>query len=335
LTSTRIALIGCGHISQFHLRAWQQVPDAEIVGVCDVDGAKAHARANEFGVSAVFTDPNSMLAAVRPDAVDVATRPDTHLALTQLSTRHGAHVLCQKPLAATMEEAHAIGAAASAGGVRLMVNENWRWRTWYRLMRMAIEAGRIGTPLTARVEYLVEGLDVRLERQPYFATMPRLLLYEAAIHFVDCLRFLVGDVQSVYCRLRSVDDRIAGEDVVAMILTHETTTSILETSWSSRGYPNPVTESVRIEGSAATLSLAPDGTLSLLAGRGDAEVIAPPDPDFYLSAFVGAQRHFVDALRSGTPFETRPEDNLQTLDAVFAGYRSAATGEAVRVLARP
>ena len=66
-------LFGCGHISQFHLRAWQQVPDAEIVAVCDVDGAKARSRADEFGIPAVFTDPEKMLAELRPDAVDVAT----------------------------------------------------------------------------------------------------------------------------------------------------------------------------------------------------------------------------------------------------------------------
>jgi len=96
-----------------------------------------------------------------------------------------------------------------------------------------------------------------------------------------------------------------------------------------------VTESVRIEGPDATLSLEHDGTLSLLHGNGNVELLAPPDPDFYLSAFVGAQRHFVESLRTGAPFETRPDDNFQTLDTVFASYRSAATGEAVRVLARP
>jgi D-apiose dehydrogenase len=333
---TTIALIGCGHISLFHMRAWQQVPDAQIVAVCDVDETKARARANEFGVPLVFADPARMLDEVRPEAVDIATRPDTHLALTTLAAERGIHVLCQKPLQATLAAAREIAVAAASHNVRLMVNENWRWRTWFRTMKTRIDAGEIGRPVTARVETLGDSVDRRLAGQPYFAEMPQLMLYESAIHFVDALRFLVGDIEAVACRMSRVDERLAGEDTISVLMGHRGTagrvTSVIEASWTARGYPDPATEAVRIEGTEATLGLENDGTLRLLS-RSGATTIAPPDPNFYLSAFIGAQRHFVECLQTGAPFETSPEDNFKTLEAVFAGYQSAATGETVRVLA--
>ena len=101
-------LIGAGDISQSHLAAWQKAEHAVVVAVCDRDATRARARASEFGIPAVYTDAATLFAAEKLDAVDIATWRDTHVELTRLAAAHGVHVLCQKPLAPTLNEAESL-----------------------------------------------------------------------------------------------------------------------------------------------------------------------------------------------------------------------------------
>src|SRR5689334_25123927 len=80
----RAGLIGCGFISQQHIPAWQASPDAELVAVCDANRARAEERARQFGISTIYEDVETMLAAENLDAVDIATRPESHKALAAL-----------------------------------------------------------------------------------------------------------------------------------------------------------------------------------------------------------------------------------------------------------
>src|SRR6185295_9953002 len=108
---------------------------ATLVAVCDQDRGRAEARAREFGVGRVYTDVADMLEHEPLDCVDIATRPGSHAALTALAVSHGKHVLCQKPLAATLAEGRDIAAICERGGVRFMVMEMWRHIPGYRDLR--------------------------------------------------------------------------------------------------------------------------------------------------------------------------------------------------------
>jgi predicted dehydrogenase len=94
----RVAFAGAGLMSQFHLAGWRQLDDVEIVAICDPEASKARSRAKEFGIPAVFTDFETMLAETRPDAVDIATPVDTHAALVRIAADHGVHASSQKPV---------------------------------------------------------------------------------------------------------------------------------------------------------------------------------------------------------------------------------------------
>lgn len=101
----RGAIIGCGYISERQLRAWQQVQGADIIAVCDLDEEKAQRRAAQFGIPAVYSDYRQMLDEHRLDFVDIATQPNSHLELVTAGAKRGLHVLCQKPVAPSMDEA--------------------------------------------------------------------------------------------------------------------------------------------------------------------------------------------------------------------------------------
>src|SRR5438128_6752030 len=104
----RVGMVGCGYISYQHGPAWLGSPDAELVALCDADLGRARARGAEWGVERCYVDPAEMIARERLDAVDIVTRPDTHQALVGIAAERGCHVTCQKPLAATLDEASAM-----------------------------------------------------------------------------------------------------------------------------------------------------------------------------------------------------------------------------------
>ena len=191
----RVGLIGAGDISQYHLAAWQKAEGAAVVVVCDRDATRARVRASAFAIPAVYTDAAEMLAAEKLDVVDIATWRDAHAELVRLAAAHGVHVLCQKPLAPTLAEAEAL-AAEVTGRIRLMVNENRRFAPHFRAIRRWIDEGRVGPVrqcvLTMHRAGFIKDANGRrpaVERAPFMAREPRLMIAETLIHQLDVLRF--------------------------------------------------------------------------------------------------------------------------------------------------
>ena len=134
MTRLGIALLGAGYAGRIQAAAWQQIPDAQLVGVWDRSGAASGALGVSLGVP-VFTELDELLARADVQAVDIAVSVEAHRELALRAAVAGKHVLCQKPLAPSIDDATAIVAGCRKAGVRLMVNENWRWRPWYRAAR--------------------------------------------------------------------------------------------------------------------------------------------------------------------------------------------------------
>lgn len=335
----RGVLIGCGHISRSHLPGWAASPDAEIVAVCDLDRGRAEARAAEFGIARVYTDPAAALAAERPDVVDIATRPETHHELIALAAGQGAHVLCQKPLAPTLAAADAMAALCRQAGVRFMVLEMWRWLPWYRAIAARLATGEIGPVHYARFQggrHAFRRTRPINDTQPYFADMPMLLIYEMLIHWIDTARYLLGDVTSVYARTTRVNPAIAGEDVALVALMHAAgATTLLDHSWGTapeRRQQRRRDGDVLIEGRDGSYRFDDeDGVLVHLDLAGDESVIGryKETGDPFLAAFAGCIGDFAAGVRHGRPFESEYDDNRWTLATTLAAYDSARTGQVV------
>ncbi|HVC34815.1 MAG TPA: Gfo/Idh/MocA family oxidoreductase [Chloroflexota bacterium] len=340
----RAGLIGAGHISAQHVPAWVASPDADLVAICDLDRSRAEARRDQLATLgqtdvAIYTDVDAMLAGARLDCVDVATRPRTHRALIERAAGAGLHVLCQKPLAASLPEARAMVDATRAAGVRFMVTEMWRFLPWFRDLHRLVEEGAIGTAHYLRVigprEPMTRTPPVHAT-QPYFAEMPRLIVYEMYIHWIDSARYLLGEITSVYARAGRVNPAIVGEDWAVLVLGHVGgATSVIESSWATP------TDAPAIRREGDILLEGVDGALHFdattlelrLVRSARVEVIArytSLDRAFQ-SAFDGCIGHFAAALRHDQPFESPVEDNLRTLGATLAAYDSLEGQQAVGV----
>src|SRR3954467_9609032 len=113
----RVALIGCGRISVYHMAALSALSDVEVVAVCDLDPKAAREAATRHGVRGCYTDAETMLRETRPDVVHLLTPPGSHLALAALAAKYGAHMYIEKPFAAKETDPPAtLALAREAGG---------------------------------------------------------------------------------------------------------------------------------------------------------------------------------------------------------------------------
>ena len=324
----KVALAGAGMISWYHLTAWRNLGErVELVAVCDPDSEKAHRRAKEFKIAKVYTDRETMLASEAIDALDVATPRETHAGWVEAAAGRGIDVLCQKPLTPTLSEAQELVRRID-GKIRLMVHENWRFRPWYRELKRWIAAGPLGELVLARMAMVTSGFlpdasgkRPAFVRQPFMQHEKRLMMAEVLIHHLDVMRFLCGDLRVVGARgARTLPD-VAGETVASIFLETRTGAPVEVTgTMAAAGYPSRAPDRLEIVGSQAS-ALFEQSVLRRLGP--DPVEIAFDNEKGYQASFDGVITHFVECLESGTPFETGPSDNLETLRLVEHGYWAA------------
>ncbi len=142
----RFGVIGVGPWGELHAQALAQCPVAELAGVCDVNESRARLVMATTGARMYYTKYESLLADDSIDAVCIATPDHLHLEIASAAARAGKHLLVEKPLATTVEEAEIIADLARQAKVKLMVNFHHRWHPAIWGARETIENGRIGAP---------------------------------------------------------------------------------------------------------------------------------------------------------------------------------------------
>ena len=328
----RIGLIGAGWVTQHHLKAYAQLADrVTVAAIADPIAQAREQRAQAFSIPSTYATAAEMLERENLDAVDIASPRETHVAMCRLAAAKGLAILCQKPLAPTLPEAVAL-VRELLPGIRLMVHENWRFRPHYRLIAQWLAAGAIGPVRQASMTILTSGLlpdaDGRLpavDRQPFFATLDRLLLMEVMIHHVDTLRFLLGPLELSGASLAHTCPGVRGEDRATLLMSSPRTGAavILNGDFMAHGYPAAQFDRLEILGERGTIRFA--GTTLERIGANPLALTVDLDAN-YIASYRGAIAHFLDCLASGAPFETAPDDNLQTLKIVEDAYASGVAG---------
>ncbi|MDQ8180631.1 Gfo/Idh/MocA family oxidoreductase [Pelagicoccus sp. SDUM812005] len=334
--------LGAGYFSQFQYEAWTRIPEVEIVACCNRTQDKAQKVADQYGIPKAYgwDELEKMFDTEKPDFVDIITPPETHLDVVELAAKRGIAIICQKPLAPTREESEKIVRVAAAAQVPFLVHENWRWQPWYREIKRQLDADSIGELFSISVRMRMgDGWpkDAYLARQAFFRDYPRLLIYETGVHFLDTFRFLGGEVESVYARLQQRNPDIKGEDAGQVIVGFKNGgTAILDGSRyneSEAKDPRYTFGTVRVDGSKGHIELDFDGSLTLKKlGEAPQEIeYKHVRRNFAGDCVYTLQRHFVDCIQNGTPFESTGEDYLKTVALVEACYQSNKTNQVVKL----
>ena len=331
--TVRVACVGAGYFSQFHYDAWARIDGATVVGACDLDLARAEATG-----APAFDDLDRMLELTSSELLDIILPPPAHAKMIRAALAAGIKwIICQNPFCLDLDEARVITEEARAAGARLIVHENFRFQPWYRVMKAALDAGSIGEVQNATFRLRPgdgQGPEAYLDRQPYFQTMPRFLIHETGVHWVDTFRYLFGPVTHVYADLRTLNPAIAGEDAGFVIFDHASGVRAL---FDGNRHLDHVANNLRctmgeawIEGTKGTLTLYGDGMVTQ-------RPFGHPDPDTLLMEpetavgvggdCVHARLAHVIAAMNGAPLENEASDYLTVLAIKDAIYASAEAGQ--------
>jgi predicted dehydrogenase len=325
------------------MRAWSQIEGVKIVALANRTISKALELAKEFGIPPehVYSDHLDLLDREELDFVDIATAPHIHRIQVEDAASHRVNILCQKPFAPTFNDAEAMIAACERAGVLFSINENWRWRSWYRDIKNLVGQGKIGKPCYSRIVKhsnrslpLIEGeLPVMFANQLYMLDMEKLIVYEWGIHLIDVLRFLFGDVNSVYARMERTSPICKGEDRALITLDVGGVICLVDISWASIGVEKRFShlEHLTIEGDEGSIELLPDVydiiRVSDYKNSWQYPAFTCTPDEAYQNSYTAAQRHFAECLKDGTLPETVAQDNIRTLEATFAAYESAKNNQ--------
>lgn len=325
---TRIAILGAGAIAGYHLRASLGLPDAEITWIADIDRARAEALA-ATAASRVRTTtvPAEAVAAPDVDAVIVAAPTPAHRELTDLAAAHGKPVLCEKPLARTIEDAEAMVVACDRAGVRLMVGQVVRFFPAYARLHRALqdgEIGRVGRVRAARVGPHPGG------SRAWFADFAASggVVLDMMIHELDLLRWWFGDVERV-CAARPAVLPTSGVDYAQGLLRFASgTIAHVEASWAHAAFRT----TIELAGEHGILRHDSEESAALrldLPGDHGAQPAVTrrvPDP---IEPWRRQLRHFLDRLADGAPFQASGEDGARAVELALATLASIRTGRPV------
>jgi predicted dehydrogenase len=336
MTLLRVALVGCGLISEAHIRAYQRHADrARITICCDLDLEKAAQRATLIEGARATTRLEEVLADPQVDAIEICTPHHLHADIAIAAARAGKHILCQKPLAKTLAECDAMIAAARSAGVTLYYGETSRTMPAAVDLKRAIDAGRIGQLIGVQATYAHwqggKYLSTAWRYDPQIAGGGQLL--DGGIHYIDLMLHLGGSIQSVSSFTTRFRPELGGEDtaVVNARFAGGQLGALFSSQAAGVWFPGAIFVAFGSEGvltiggpfgapqSALTLHRAdlPDQREVLREAHGDA-----------FEAMIG---RYLDTVLDGAPNPSPGEIGRENLRVVLAAYESVRLGREVRL----
>ncbi len=321
------AVIGAGIMGELHARVFAEMPDTRLISIADIDERVARDVAGSFGVLGT-TNLEEAIARDDVDVVSVCTNDEAHLEPCTLATRAGKHILLEKPLATTVEDAEKIIAVAKEAGVVLMVGHILRFDPRYSGAKKAIAEGAVGEIIHMYGRrYNVVASGQRIAGRTNVA-------FFLGVHDLDAMRwFAESDWATAYALgRRKVLAEHDTEDTIMALLTFENgVIAMLDTCWAV-----PM-------GQARTLDarldvLGTDGAVNIeVRGEGlrvvDQQRTTSPDVvyvpvigDRQAGALRTQLEHFVECVRYGGDPCITPHDALQAVKAAAAITKSLETG---------
>ncbi len=342
----QIAIIGCGWAGTRHAQAFAG-SGAALRWLVDANVARAQGLAADYPGAQAAGDYRLALGDLAVQAVDICLPHSLHAEVALEAAAAGKHILCEKPLAATLEDADRMIAAADAAHMTLMVAENEHFNPLYQRIREMLDEGIIGRPALVQMTrecYLRQSF---LRDRPWFLDARVAaggMMMSGGVHSFDTLRMLLGEVESVQAlRARQRFLEMEGDDTsIAIVRFRDGTVGTLVESYLMKSLATAAGDeihSLRIDGDLGSLSVQDGRTirffsehpsLTLKVGARHAvpllqhELAVP-----FADTFALEVQHFIDCVRTGREPLTAGRLQRRNLEIVLAAYRAMETGEKI------
>ncbi|WEJ35068.1 Gfo/Idh/MocA family oxidoreductase [Devosia sp. SD17-2] len=332
------ALIGAGLFGQRHAQAYQRHPLVDFKYVCDLDEARAKAVAEAHGAAAYTTDFNEIMADPDVIAVSVATPDPAHRDAVVAAARAGKHILVEKPLATTVEDAEAMIAAANEAGVKLMVDFHNRANPPMVAARDAVARGDIGKP-----SYVYTRLSntIAVPRDMLKWSSQSSALWFLGSHMIDIVGWILDDKPvRAYVVSRDGILKDLGVDApdfhVATVEYESGAVGVFEHTWILPDTYNTVKDlKIELLGSKGAINI--DGshnrTMELYTQNKGAfpDMLVPPFGPHLTGFVLDAVVHFVEAVLFDKPVLATGEEGLANTKIISALIEAARLGQPVQL----
>ena len=193
-----VAVIGLG-IGRRHIRAYQALPGVEVVAIADIDEKALEKTRQEFGIRLAFSDYRQVLARNDIGLVSICTPDRLHAEQALFALESGKHVLCEKPMTTTLEDAARLVQKVKETGLKFMVGHNYRFVPQFVQMKQLVDSGAVGDLFYGESSY-VQDLYFMEKLSPTYWRLkdPQDFYLGGAIHNVDLLRWIVGEIEEVH-----------------------------------------------------------------------------------------------------------------------------------------
>ena len=341
----KVGIIGCGKIAQVrHIPEYAANPNAEVYGFYDINLARAEALAAKYGGKA-FATYEELLADPAIEAVSVCAANHVHAEITIAALKAGKHVLCEKPMAVTLEECEAMVAAAKESGKYLMIGQNQRLAKAHAKAKELIEQGAIGKVLTFRTIFGHGGPEtwsIDPGSNVWFFDKTKAAMGAMAdlgIHKTDMIQYVLGSkIVKTQAVLTTLDKKDATGGLIGVddnaICIYQMENGVIGTMTASWTYYAAEDNTTVIYGTKGELRLYDDPKYSVQQINADGTRI-----DYQIDQIQtndnqtasGVIDLFVDCLVEKKEPEISGENVLHAMKAVFASIESSAKGCAIEV----
>lgn len=328
MTALKAAVIGCGDVSAVHFEAIAKLDGARLAGVCDSDPGRLAAAVAAYGVPG-FPDHLSLIEAVGPDVVHITTPHNMHASIAADCLERGVNVIVEKPLAHTLEEGNRLVEAAKASNAKIAVCFQNRYNATAQAMYALLSSGEMGGIVGASATVLWHRDADYYRSRPWRGTWEGGgggLMMNQAIHTVDLLQWLVGDVVSLsgHAATRFLGETIDVEDTAEFVAKHANGARSAFYATLANAVNAPVTLDIVTE--KATLSLR--GNLTITYADGRVEVVPERVVASGGRAYWGVSHEllitdFYARVGDEGPFWINPEEAEKSLKIVKEIYRQS------------
>jgi predicted dehydrogenase len=340
--TVKVGLIGAGFVTDLHEFSFRRyVQNAEVVAVASATPDKAARFAKERGIPNAFDNYRDLLAMKEIDLITVAIPNDLHAQVTLDAARAGKHIVCEKPLCKTLEEADQMIDECKKHGVLLMYAEELLFAPKYVRAKTLVDEGALGNVFLAKQMEEHYG-----PHMPWFWDVNRSgggVLLDMGCHSIEYTRWVLGKpkVKSVFATMGTFvhGDKTQGEDHSVAVIEYEgNKIAIVENSWAKLG---GVDDRVEIYGSRGhtRADLLRGNALTTYSNTGYGYAVEKAETtkgwtfttfeETWNYGFPQEMQHFVNCvLGKETPFETG-EDGREVLKIIYAAYQSAGEGRKI------
>jgi UDP-N-acetyl-2-amino-2-deoxyglucuronate dehydrogenase len=342
----KFALIGCGRVAKRHaeLLGLKQIVGARLAAVCDGVEERARAFGEQYDVP-WFTDMHAMMSVADIDVVSILTPSGLHAEHLLAVAPYRKHVVLEKPMALTLDDADAMIRACAENEIRLFVVKQNRFNVPVQKLREAMEAGRFGRLVLGTVRVRWCRPQSYYDQDAWRGTwaFDGGVLTNQASHHIDLLEWMVGEVESVFAKSTTALVNIEAEDTAVVTLKFRNgALGVIEATTAAR--PKDLEGSISILGERGSVEIGGFAVNRMKAWNfvepqtGDDEVMdkfSVNPPNVYGFGHQAYYEHVVDCIKNGKQHLVDGLEGRKSLELISAIYESIETGKEVRLRFKP